>query len=326
MRRARYRALLLLLAAAACGESKETGGGGGGGPTTGTIVGAVTDGSGAPLAAVEVGTDPASGTAITAADGTYRLDGVAPGTYAVRGTKSGFAAGEKAGVAVTAGGTAYADLRLVAEGTTGPGSVRVMVTDDATDGPLAGATVTLAPSGRTQVSGADGGVLFRQVEAGAHTVAATREGYLPAGAVAVTVAAGQEAAAALALAPVPTTGAVAGRVTDAADHAGLPGVTVTTEPPTTSTTTGADGSYALAGVAPGSYRVRAVLDGYHEAVSGVVAVSAGGSATADLALSALPTYASTCEACHLVRETLVADLDAFPPDGEGGEPGSTGEG
>lgn len=326
MRGALYRPLLLLLAAAACSESTEPGGGGGGGPTTGTIVGAVTDASGTPLAVVEVGTDPASGTALTAADGTYRLDGVAPGTYVVRGSKSGFAAGEKAGVTVTAGGTAYADLRLAAEGVNGPGSVLVTITDGATDGPLAGATVTLAPTGRTQVSAADGTVRFRQVAAGAYTVSATREGYLDAPAVPVTVVADAEATAALALAPVPTTGAIAGRITDAADHAGLAGATVTTEPATTSAVTAADGSYELAGLAPGSYRVHATADGFHEVTSEVIAVTAGASATADLALEALPTYASTCEACHLVRETLVADLAAYPPEGEGGEPGSTGEG
>jgi uncharacterized surface anchored protein len=325
MRGALYRPLLLLLAAAACGESTEPGDGGIG-PTSGTIVGAVTDASGAPLGVVEIATDPASGTALTAADGTYRLDGIPPGTYEVRGTKSAYRAGQKAGVAVTAGGTAYADLRLEAEAAVEFGSVRVTVTDDAADSALVGATVRLDPTGRTQVSGANGEVLFRQVEAGAYTVSATREGYLAATATALTAVAGEETTAALALAPVPTTGTISGRITDAADHAGVPGATVTTEPATTPATTTADGTYELAGLAPGSYRIHAAMAGFHEAVSEVIVVTAGGSATADLSLTALPTYASTCEACHLVRETLVADLAAYPPPGEGGEPGSTGEG
>jgi iron complex outermembrane receptor protein len=85
---------------------------------SGTISGRVTDAGGErPVAGVNItlfrdaATVPA-GTAVTASNGTYRIVGVAPGTYRVRATLIGFAPVTREGVVLSEGGTATVDFAL----------------------------------------------------------------------------------------------------------------------------------------------------------------------------------------------------------------------
>ncbi len=80
------------------------------------------------------------------------------------------------------------------------------------------------------------------------------------------------------------TGSIVGRVTDAKTQTVLAGATVVVEGTRHSATTGSDGRYRLAGVAPGTYTVRARFIGYAPAAASVT-VQADQEATADLALT-----------------------------------------
>jgi hypothetical protein len=82
---------------------------------------------------------------------------------------------------------------------------------------------------------------------------------------------------------VADTGIVAGRVTDKKTGAAIAGATVVVEGTRQGATTGNDGRYRIAGVAAGTYTVRARYIGYAP-VSGSVAVTGDQEATADLAL------------------------------------------
>ncbi len=85
--------------------------------------------------------------------------------------------------------------------------------------------------------------------------------------------------------PAPTTGAIAGKVTDAATGASLAGATVTDG--TRTATTDASGNYTIAGVPEGSYTVGASASGYISAHQ-TVAVVAGQTAAASFALATAP--------------------------------------
>src|SRR5256885_7405723 len=82
------------------------------------------------------------------------------------------------------------------------------------------------------------------------------------------------------------TGTVAGAVTASGTGAALAGATVTITGTPLGATTGPDGRYAIAGVPPGTYRVRARLIGYATAVDSSVVVRAGETTTAHFPLQA----------------------------------------
>jgi len=83
----------------------------------------------------------------------------------------------------------------------------------------------------------------------------------------------------------PTTGTISGTVTDVGTATPLVGASVSTQPATTTATTGAQGTYTISNVSPGSYTVTASVSDYvEESVS--VTVTAGQTATANLALQA----------------------------------------
>lgn len=85
--------------------------------------------------------------------------------------------------------------------------------------------------------------------------------------------------------PPPVTGSIAGTVTDAASHVGISAANVTAG--SGSTTTAPDGSYRIDGLSPANYMVTATKSGY-TAASGAVTVSAGSTATLNLALIVTP--------------------------------------
>ncbi|HEU4589183.1 MAG TPA: TonB-dependent receptor [Gemmatimonadales bacterium] len=84
-------------------------------------------------------------------------------------------------------------------------------------------------------------------------------------------------------APVPAVGAIVGRVIDARNQTALVGATVIVDGTRHSATTGANGRYRIADVAPGTYTVRARFVGYAPGSVSVV-VGADQEATADFGL------------------------------------------
>ncbi|MCC5581357.1 carboxypeptidase regulatory-like domain-containing protein [Microtetraspora sp. AC03309] len=123
-----------------------------------------------------------------------------------------------------------------------------------------------------------------------------------------------DAFAAVTFAPRGTTGTLTGTVRDAVGSpVPNPTVTLTTSGAKRTTQGGADGSFSLR-LPPGSYEITAWAFGYAPA-TGTATVSAGGTATRDLTLSAVPRYDVYGEVRQTGGEPLpgaVVSIDGTP--------------
>ena len=143
--------------------------------TAGSIAGVVTDSAGAPLESIYVYAVPGYGGAYTAADGSYRIAGLAAGSYQVRFNGSSAYAGEwfddvadqgsATGVVVAAGEVVSGvDASLVTAG-----SISGVVTDSA-GAPLESIYVYRTPNGQGTYTAADGSYRFDGLGAGTFAI------------------------------------------------------------------------------------------------------------------------------------------------------------
>lgn len=246
-------------------------------PTPGSITGVVTRAdNGNPLAGASISTVPATATVITNAAGQYTITNVTAGSYQVNVTATGFTPAS-ANVTVTAGQAAQGNFALTSNT---QGSIAGVVTNSVTSLPLAGVSISTTPATTTVVTNASGQYQINSVAPGSYRVNASHTGY-SAGYVDVTVTAGQQTTGDIALAPAP--GSISGTIRNATTSATIAGVTVTTNPSTTTVVTDAGGQYLITSVPAGSYSVTANASGY-EAATATASVLAGQNSSLDLNL------------------------------------------
>ncbi|HCJ09660.1 MAG TPA: hypothetical protein DHW14_00640 [Clostridiales bacterium] len=226
-------------------------------PDPATIQGTVTEMDGGPILGATVSLHDSAGLlvgqTVTGADGTYRFQGVAPGTYLVTVRAAGFSVQAK-GAFPDAGEEVTVDFSLTAL----RGRLCGRVTDAATGLPVADVLVTAVdPTGVAAgraVTGPDGRYLIEDLAPESYVVTFTEPAYqnLTLGAV---VRPGQTVMLDAALAPQPAS--VSGTVTSAATGRPLAGARVVVMDQagihvTTVLTDGA-GRYEVEGLAAGSY-------------------------------------------------------------------------
>lgn len=88
--------------------------------------------------------------------------------------------------------------------------------------------------------------------------------------------------------PSPTSGAISGRVIDAATGETIVGASVSTDPTTEAVSTNLDGNYSITNAKAGTYAIAALAMGYAEATL-TITVVAGQTTTADIGLNRVPT-------------------------------------
>ena len=245
------------------------------------LSGTVTDASTTrPIAGATVTAGTAS--AVTDANGTYTIAGLAPGTYTATATASGYAS-SSASVTLTAGTTTTQNFALAPN----PGTITGTVTDAATTAPIAGATVSY--SGGSTTTDSSGVYTLANVAEGTYSVTASAAGYAGQSR---TVTVGPGATATQNFALTPPNGAITGTVTNAATATPISGATVSYSGG--STTTNGSGQYTLSNVAPGTYSVTASASGF-SSQSQSVTVGAGQTATANFALRLAPLFSDGFE-------------------------------
>lgn len=149
---------------------------------------------------------------------------------------------------------------------------------------LAGVTVATTPGTSSVTTNGQGLYSIRDIPAREYAVTGTKSGYAPYN-VSVSVVAGQTTTADITMArPAATSGIIRGLVRTAVGDTLLAGARVVTSPPTSSTTTEAQGRYEIPNAPPGPIAVTATKGGYDPATI-MVSVVAGEVATADILMS-----------------------------------------
>lgn len=258
-------------------------------PTTGTVRGTVTNAATAdPVAGAIVKLMTPNGTAVdhreTNPAGNYAFDSVAPGSYLVLISATGFVTPAPSAFTVTGGKTVVVDLALTPS-TSPAGAVYGTVTDAITGNALAGAPTSLFNISTgftyaTTLTDAGGEFLFCHVADGTYTVVTSLSGYIPSPTVEVTISGGDIAVVTFSLQPVSVSQAtINGFIRNTAGDA-IPNacVGVYSIDPTTSVETllqvsfsDSGGRYLFNRIGAGTYVVKAKTD-----VEGSIPPGAGG--------------------------------------------------
>jgi hypothetical protein len=176
--------------------------------TRGTIVGTVTDPTGAKMTAVTIVITSPTGIdrrGASGVDGTYTFGGLTPGEYRMRVDDERFAPWSQEKIAVAAGERKTIDIGLQPRVRAGqPASMAGTVLGPNGD-PLAGATLLLnGPGGEKRVtSGAGGAFTFTGLAAGSYRVTVAQPNALPYSSGDVAIAAGESRLLDVRLQPIP---------------------------------------------------------------------------------------------------------------------------
>ena len=243
--------------------------------TPGAISGQVTNAStGAALAGATVSFS--GGSTTMDSNGAYSFSNVAPGTYNVTASQTGFSS-QTASVTVNSGATATLNFQL--SPAAGPGTISGRVSNITTGGAVSGATVSF--SGGSTTANSNGNYTFTNVAPGTYNVTATHSGYF-AVTNSVTVASGTTATLNFALA---TGGKLAGTVTSGG--APVSGATVSIAGGSIGTnltiTTSSSGSYNSNWIPVGAYTVTVSASG-HATQSKNATVNTGATTTLNFTL------------------------------------------
>jgi protocatechuate 3,4-dioxygenase beta subunit len=229
----------------------------GAGSVTGTVS---ATGTGAPLEGISVvvaGLDPPR-SAVSGADGSYRLDGIPAGTHTLRAHGAGHRADPREGVAVTPGRTTPGvDFAMVPGG-----GLSGLVTDAGDAAPVAGAGLFLLTGGELAdyaLAGTDGRYRLTNLAAGVYTLRIEADGFFPRE-VGLTLGPGEDLVLNAALSRA---GSIQGRIGDAGGTglAGIPLLIIGRGgPPFDLAVTDDQGRYRFAPLTPDEYVVM-FLDG-----------------------------------------------------------------
>jgi Flp pilus assembly protein TadG len=201
-------------------------------------------------------------TATTPANGSYSID-VSPGTYNLQISKASYIT-QTYTFTINNNDQLTNDYALLGNPGTLTGTVK-------TSGNVAVSGATVAVSGGTQTTtDASGNYTITNVAAGVRSVSASAVGYVSSTA-SVTMPAGGPATQNFILGP---SGTITGTITDSVTSAPISGATVQIAGVGT-TTTLADGTYALSNIPPATYTVSASATGYLSANRTNVVVTAG---------------------------------------------------
>jgi hypothetical protein len=186
---------------------------------------------------------------------------------------------------------------------------------DSSGAPVAGASVSTNPTSTTTQTGTSGTFTLSSIPIGAYTVTASKTGFQSAQLTAVGVAAGATNQVTITLAPSPNApgsiaGTVLGRVGTNQPSSPVSGAMVCPESSTAvlpCTTSQSDGTFVLAGVAPGPVYLTATAAGFltGETTTAVIVAPDGSATGVSITLSGSPSSAATyvgaarCVSCHI---------------------------
>lgn len=263
-----------------------------------TIVTSSLDGKAVQGATVSLVDGPTTqGSAVSSRTGIADIAALPPGQYDVRVSRSGLADRLFSGVRLVAGEWTILTAELSQASGGDPGSITGFVRNDV-GAAIEGARVEITGGpathlGWSAITGADGRYELSLLPPSTYRLRATADGYEAKEADGVLVDPGEETVQSFDLVPAGTSdmGSVYGTVRDDDTVPNpVPGATVrvVAGPSGTvnrTTTTGADGSYELADLPPGTYALRVSAAGFDDANASGIVVNAGGRTSYDFLLT-----------------------------------------
>ncbi len=206
--------------------------------------------------------------------GPFEIPALTPGSYQLEAEAEGYVTRGGLEVEVVAGRTTeVAAIILAPADVERPSAiVGTILLRDAVD--HGGIRVSLDDSTLISTTSSDGSFQIGDVEAGLRVLHARQPGYEDLD-VEVVVAEGRDTSVDLEMIPLPQPGAVHGRVSSAAEGLPLEGIDILLGELDLRATTDAAGNYSIAGIPPGTYEVRAGLEGWLPSVAPEVVVEAG---------------------------------------------------
>ncbi|MGA7988534.1 MAG: carboxypeptidase regulatory-like domain-containing protein [Candidatus Dormiibacterota bacterium] len=249
-------------------------------PTVGSISGTVTDAqTTAGLVGASV-TCTCGGSVTTGTGGAYSVANVAPGTYSMTFSATGYVSQTIPGVVVTAGHVTTESPALTEDG-----SITGQVTDSVTHAAIVGATVSCTCQGTNATTDSSGNYsLLNVAPSSTYSMTFSATGYGSQIVNNVVVTAGDATTESAALSSAP--GLIQGNVTDATatGHPVLAGVSVSCTCQGAPVTTNASGNYSFAAVAAGTYSLTFTDSGWVTLTINNVIVTAGNATTKNAAL------------------------------------------
>ena len=206
-----------------------------------------------------------------------------------------------------------------------PGNITGLIENPDGD-PLQGVEIETEPSSGFAVSDQDGLYSIHNVIPGTYAVIATHRDFVSARKDNVEV---QQAATAIVdfrMQALDNSGSITGLVQDQETGAAIAGANILLKPLNLNVNSDSEGRYVFAELDPGTYTLSLSADAYEPLNDVLVQVQPRTELQQNFQMLALPVYDSTCVACHINRESLLADLEIDPPiEAEGGGE-SAGEG
>ncbi|MFQ3548583.1 MAG: carboxypeptidase-like regulatory domain-containing protein [Armatimonadota bacterium] len=245
-----------------------------------TITGTVKDNANNPIAGATVTTNTGGYSATTNANGVYTLSNIAPGTYNITASKTGYDSATNNGVVGTAGQVTTSNFTLTPQ----PGSITGTV-KDSSNNPIVGATVSTNTGGYSTTTNSSGEYTLSNVAPGTYDVTASKSGYVSSTNSGVVVNPGASTTSNFTL--TAQTGTITGTVKDSQNNA-ISGATVSTNTGGYTTTTNSSGVYTLTGVVVGTYNVTASKSGFVSVTNNNVSVTSGQTTTSNFTLTAVP--------------------------------------
>ncbi|MGD8782081.1 MAG: carboxypeptidase regulatory-like domain-containing protein [Ignavibacteria bacterium] len=302
------------------------------GDNFGNISGTVTNSeTSQAVGQVNITTDPVTNSVNTNSSGQYSIENIKTGTYTVTAAKDGFVSASIQ-IAVEGGKTATADFLLAPEEEVNNfGTIIGTVKDIVTFTPLDQVNITTSPVTSSVTTDESGSFIIEGLSAGTFVLNAEKQGY-DSTSISVSVAIGDTTTADIFMeetdtTTIPTTGEIAGVISDALSGNPLEDAIVTTDPATSLVTSGVEGKYSITNLTPGSYTVNVTKTGYGSN-SGEVTVTAGETATADFTLlistgsiSGTVSYIDSTSTSIVIKDVLITTSPATSSilTGENGE-------
>jgi len=289
---------------------------------TGSLSGSISDTTAAPLGNVQIAVIDSSANTVTTvfsqADGSYSATNLLAGTYSLAFTNTGYHSQTVAGIVVACNvSTSVPTVQLVSNAPPQMATVDVTVLENVTEAPINGATVSISYSSGTnppsqttdgnglahfdnQVVGVSATITVIVNDGSNRTATQTISGGFVVGANSVLIG----------INPIPR-GSISGTVTNFYSGVPLGNVTIqlldpSTALPIASGSTIADGTYAMGGVAVGTYDLSLSLSQYHSATVSSVTISNGANTVENITLTPLvPPQDATVDITVIDAGTLL---------------------